>query len=129
MGIFTKKQPHEPVNRVILFVSDESTRNVCEVLYVERIVDGRIITENADLVLPLDDATIYNTADGLVYAFHMNLPYLKEIQHLAEVEKNIIIEQAFLYPGRMNGDASKNNLMTFVIVGVLGLITLVSLFT
>lgn len=51
-------------------------------------------------VLPKSDATVLNSENGLVYVYNVSLPYLDEVAHLAKVEENIVIGQAFLYPGR-----------------------------
>ncbi len=128
MELFKQKQPYKPLDRVIIFAHDESSKFFADILHIESIENGRIITDNAELVLPLEDAKTFTTNEGILYAFNMSLEYLKEVQHLGIVEKNIIIEQAFMYPGK-NREAEKSNLMTMVIIGALSLITIISLFT
>lgn len=127
MELFKQKQQNKPLDRVIVFAHDDSQKFYAETQFVLAIENGRIITENADLVLPLDDAKPFNTKDGILYAFNVSLDYLKEVQHLAEVEKNIIIQQAFLYPGR-NIDAQKSSMTNLIVIGALSLITIISLF-
>ena len=128
MELFKQKQPYKPLDRVIIFAHDESSKFFADILHIESIENGRIITDNAELVLPLEDANTFTTNEGILYAFNMSLEYLKEVQHLGIVEKNIIIEQAFMYPGK-NREAEKSNLMNMVIIGALSLITIISLFT
>jgi hypothetical protein len=128
MELFKQKQPYKPLDRVIIFAHDESSKFFADILHIESIENGRIITDNAELVLPLEDAKTFTTNEGILYAFNMSLEYLKEVQHLGIVEKNIIIEQAFMYPGK-NREAEKSNLMNMVIIGALSLITIISLFT
>jgi hypothetical protein len=128
MELFKQKQPYKPLDRVIVFAHDESSKFFADILHIESIENGRIITDNAELVLPLEDAKTFSTNEGILYAFNMSLEYLKEVQHLGIVEKNIIIEQAFMYPGK-NREAEKSNLMNMVIIGALSLITIISLFT
>ena len=128
MELFKQKQPYKPLDRVIIFAHDESSKFFADILHIESIENGRIITDNAELVLPLEDAKIFTTNEGILYAFNMSLEYLKEVQHLGIVEKNIIIEQAFMYPGK-NREAEKSNLMNMIIIGALSLITIISLFT
>lgn len=128
MELFKQKQPYKPLDRVIIFAHDESSKFFADILHIESIENGRIITDNAELVLPLEDAKTFSTNEGILYAFNMSLEYLKEVQHLGIVEKNIIIEQAFMYPGK-NREAEKSNLMNMVIIGALSLITIISLFT
>jgi hypothetical protein len=127
MELFKQKQPYKPLDRVIVFAHDESSKFFADILHIESIENGRIITDNAELVLPLEDAKTFTTNEGILYAFNMSLEYLKEVQHLGIVEKNIIIEQAFMYPGK-NREAEKSNLMNMVIIGALSLITIISLF-
>jgi hypothetical protein len=127
MDIFNKKQSIKTLDRVIIFAHDESQKFYAETQYVLAIEDGRIITENADLVLPYEDAKPFSTKEGILYAYNVSLEYLKEVQHLAEVEKNIIVQQAFLYPGR-GFDSAKSNLNNLIIIGALSLITIISLF-
>lgn len=127
MELFKQKQQNKPLDRVIIFAHDESQKFYADYQQVLAIENGRIITDNADLVLPLDDAKPFSTKDGILYAFNVSLDYLKEVQHLAEVEKNIIIQQAFLYPGR-HLDAQKSNMTNLIVIGALALITIISLF-
>jgi hypothetical protein len=111
-----------------VFASDESEKFYANMYYVSQIESGRIITENAELVLPLEDAKPFVSKDGMIYAYNVSLEYLKEVQHLGEVEKNIIIQQAFLYPGRAFAE-KQNNMMNYVIIGVLTLVAIVGMFT
>ena len=127
MELFKNKQPYKPLDRVIIFANDQSEKFYASLHYVVEIDNGRIITENSDLVLPFEDAKAFNTNEGVLYAFNCSLDYLKESQNLAEVEKNIIISQAFLYPGRSR-DEQKSSLTNLVIIGALSLITIISLF-
>jgi hypothetical protein len=129
MEIIKSKQTYQPLDRVIIFAHDQSEKFYCETYYALDVRNGRIICENEELVLPLEDARVFNTKEGLMYAFNMSLEYLKEIQHLAQVEKNIIIEQAFLYPGRGSKDESKSNMMQYVIIGSLSLLAIIGMMT
>lgn len=73
-------------------------KDICEILDVED--DQGDYIKAGYYVLPKTDATVLNSDDGLVYTYNVSLPYLNEIAHLAKVEENIVIGQAFLYPGR-----------------------------
>ena len=125
-----KRETQQPksLDRVIVFANDESEKFYCNIYYVQNIESGRIITENADLVLPIEDAKPFVTDEGMLYAYNVSLEYLKEVQHLGEVEKNIIIQQAFLYPGRAFAE-KQSNMTNLVIIGVLALIAIVGMFT
>lgn len=103
---------------------NENSHSV-QVLDVQDIVKNRIVTEK--YVFPMDDATIRQGTDGTYFCFNAALPYLTETAHLAEVEKNIIIEQAFLYPGKHSLDKGKSNAMTYVVMGVLGLVAIIGI--
>lgn len=77
---------------------EEGSTDVCEVLEVTD--DEGDYIKAGYYLLPKSDATVLHSEDGLVYAYNVSLPYQKEVSHLAKVEENIIIGQAFLYPGR-----------------------------
>lgn len=77
-------------------------------------------------VLPIADATVYTSDYGLVYAYNCSLPYLTEIGHLAEVERNMIVHQAFLYQGRTA--PAKPPIMMILLVGLLGLLAVIGMF-
>ncbi|WP_336791149.1 hypothetical protein [Paenibacillus sp. MMO-177] len=99
--------------------------NHCEILDITEVQKDRIITSK--YVLPIADATISTSSDGLVYSFHCSLPYLHETAHLADVEINTIMEQAFAYTGRTQ-PPPKTPLMLVGLVGLLGLLALVGMF-
>ncbi|MEK4240372.1 hypothetical protein [Paenibacillus sp. FSL H7-0714] len=102
-----KKEEKINLGRVVLFrnytaqkAEDLHTgdKDVCEILEVED--DQGEYIRAGYYVLPKADATVLSNEDGLVYVYNVSLPYLEEVAHLAKVEENIIIGQAFLYPGR-----------------------------
>lgn len=92
-------------------VEERKDNRICEVVSIDEIQKDRIVA--GKYVLPISDATVYNSPSGLTYAYNMALPYLKEITHLAEVEKNIIIGQAYLYQGK-NVPTGKPNAFMWV---------------
>lgn len=97
------KQQTKNLGRVIVFRDYENNegmagQNVVEVYHVDDVYKDRIST--GKFTLPIADATVLNSSEGLVYCYNVNLPYLQEASHLAEVEKNIVIGQAYLYQGR-----------------------------
>lgn len=104
--------------------TEENKGQTVEILDVERIEKDRIVAGR--YVLPLSDATIHNSDDGLVYSYNCSLPYLAEAAHLAEVERNIIVGQAFNYAGRTQ--PGKSNVMTYVLIGVLALLAVIGMF-
>lgn len=105
-----KKREKPMKNQVIVFSSrDDSGGRVCEIMDVKEIVENRLVTEKC--VLPLSDAEVYNSSGGMIYAYNVSFEYLTETQHLAEVEKNIIVRQAFDYPNRTEPKGSANGLM------------------
>ncbi|MMZ56020.1 hypothetical protein D1872_178970 [compost metagenome] len=73
-------------------------KDVCEILDVTD--DQGDYIKAGYYLLPKSDATVLTNEDGLVYVYNVSVPYLDEVAHLAKVEENIIIGQAFLYPGR-----------------------------
>lgn len=95
-----------------------------EVLDVQRIEKDRIITSK--YVLPIADASSCTSDDGMVYCYNCSLPYIQETAHLAEVEKNTIVQQAFLYAGRTAPVRTSG--LVWVLVGFLGLLALVGMF-
>lgn len=96
-----------------------------DILDVQEIYKDRIITSK--YVLPLSDAVRSTSNDGVVYSYHASLPYLTETAHLAEVEKNTIISQAFLYQGR-NTPTNKTSPLVLILVAVLGLLAIIGMF-
>lgn len=103
---------------------DDDRNTVCEVLDITSIGQDRIVTSK--YVLPLSDAAISNSEEGLVYSFNCSLPYLTETAHLAEVEQNIIVQQAFLYAGRTQ--PVKTNMMMVMIICFMGLLAVIGMF-
>jgi hypothetical protein len=111
-------------NKVWELVGNDKTPT-CEIYDVEDIKADRILTYRH--TLPLADANIVSGSEGMYYCYNASLPYLTETAHLAEVEKNIIIGQAYLYKGRTA--APKNaNLMMFVVMGAMFLLAMVGMF-
>lgn len=123
------KQQKQQLGRAILFGQlnysyddkkgwiEDSVRKdnrTCEVVSIDEVHNDRIMAGN--YVLPLSDATIYNSPSGLTYAYNVSLPYLKEIAHLAEVEKNIVIGQAYLYQGKNIPSGKPSAFMWFMVI-------------
>lgn len=117
-----KTEVKENLGRVALFRSHDAQTyeelggggaDVFEILNVQEIRQDTIIA--GKYVLPRSDAKILNSESGLVYCYHVSLPYLNEISHLAEVEKNIVIGQAYLYKGH-NIPNGKPNLFQWALV-------------
>jgi hypothetical protein len=98
----------------------------CEILPIQEIDQQYIKTSR--YVLPIADATVCTSEEGLVYSYNCALPYIQEVAHLAEVEKNIIMAQAFLYPGRAALTPPKPNIMLILMVGVMALLALIGMF-
>ena len=129
MGILkTNKQPYKPLDRVIVFASDQSEKYYSNIYNVDRIESGHIIasSEDEEIVIPISDAKPFVSSEGMIYAVNCNLDYLSEIQHLGEVERNIIVQQAFAYPGT-SFEPSKSNMLLYVIAGILGLVAIVAM--
>jgi hypothetical protein len=125
--VFKRQEHPKSLDRVIVFAGDQSEKFYCDVYYVQSIEAGRIITENQEVILPLEDAKPFVTKEGMMYAYNASLEYLNEVQHLGEVEKNIVISQAFLYPGRALGE-KQSNMTNILVIGVLALVAIVGLF-
>lgn len=125
-----QKQPHKPLDRVVIFASDESEKFYCNVYNVDRTESGYIVAmrDDEEIVIPMSDAKPFVSNEGMIYAVNCTLELLKEYQHLGEVEKNIIVPQAFSYPGT-NFEAQKSNMMWYIVVGVLGLIAILGMVT
>jgi hypothetical protein len=114
---------YDPDARRWVQTADDKGQTV-EILDVERIEQDHLIAGR--YVLPLADAAIHNSGDGLVYSYNASLPYLTEIAHLGEVERNIIVGQAFLYAGRASA-AAKPNLLMFGLVALLGVLAVIGM--
>lgn len=99
--------------------------DMVEILRVSDVTPTHVIADH--YVLPVEDATLMNSDDGLVYVYNASLPYLTEVAHLAEVEKNIIMGQAFHYPGR-NMPKVGPNLFQWVLVGMIFVIAAMAIF-
>lgn len=112
-------------NDVITSAHYESA-SVCEVLDVLDIFKDRIITDK--YVLPLADAVIHTSSEGTVYSYNCTLPYLEEVAHLAEVEQNIIISQAFAYHGRMQPKPPQTPIMVYVMLAILAILAIIGMF-
>lgn len=117
-----KKEEIEYMGRVLLFKNhgavlsseiESGAKDIVEILPIREIRQGNVITHS--FVLPEKDATIMQSDEGMVYAYNVSLPYLKETAHLAEVEKNLVIDKAFNYPGRSN-PGNKINIFQWVLV-------------
>lgn len=102
----------------------EGQNRMCEILTVREVKPDRILTDK--FVLPISDAEIYNSPYGLTYCYNAALPYVKEVAHLAEVEENIVIGQAYLYAGK-NIPTGKPNLLTWVLILFLGLLAVMGM--
>jgi|SRR5690625_2228056 len=124
MEIWKKGSDPALTDRVIVFYNDQGEGRTCHVSDVLEVTDGRIITTDRRFVLPLSDASIYTSASGLVYAYNVNLPYLQEIEHLADVEENIIVSQAFDYAGR-TPKATGTSGFAWAVTIMLGVIVLI----
>lgn len=103
------------IGRVVLFRGfdarkaddlQEGDKDVCEIIDVED--DQGEYIRAGYYVLPKADASVLNSEKGLVYVYNVSVPYLEEVAHLAKVEENIIVGQAFLYPGRNMPKTSPN---------------------
>lgn len=137
----SKSQPNISLGKVIVYgsptysydpeekdwvrMSGGNDMSMVDILDIQEIQSDRIITSK--YVLPLADGVRSTSNDGIVYTYCASLPYLTETAHLAEVEKNTIISQAFLYAGR-NTATGKTSPLVWVMVGVLGLMALIGMF-
>lgn len=104
--------------------NDNDKSSTCEVLDIQDIERNRIITSK--YVLPIADASILTSDEGLIYSYNCSLPYIQETAHLAEVERNTIMQQAFLYAGRTT--ANKPSGILWVLIGLLGLLAIIGMF-
>lgn len=104
---------------------EDDKTTTCEVLDVQEVQRDRVITYK--YVLPLSDASISASEDGLIYSYNSSLPYLTETAHMAEIEKNIIMQQAFAYSGRTQ-PPTKTPMFVIVLVGVLVLLAIIGMF-
>lgn len=104
--------------------NEDDRSSVCTILDVQEVTQDKVITSH--YVLPMSDATISTSDDGLVYSFNCSLPYLQETAHLAEIEKNTIMNQAFNYPGRTQ--QAKTSGVMWLLIGLLGLLAIIGMF-
>lgn len=121
------------LGRVVLFRGYEDTKaedlkaqgnDVVEIMDVSDDQGEYIRADH--YVLPKSDATVLNSDQGLVYVYNVSLPYLEEVAHLAKVEENIIVGQAFLYQGR-NVPKSGPNLFQWCVFGGLFLLSMIAI--
>lgn len=116
---------YDPAEKEFVRMSGGTEMSTCDILDIQDIQQDRIVTSK--YVLPIADAVRSTSNEGIVYSYCASLPYLKETAHLAEVEKNTIISQSFLYQGR-NTPNGKTAPIVWVLVGVLGLMSLIGMF-
>lgn len=115
---------HDPGQGAWVPENDGDKTPKVEILDIQDI--DRDYIKTSKYVLPVADATVCTSDSGLVYSYNCGLPYLEETAHLAEVEKNMIVSQAFLYAGRTQ--PGKTNLMMIVLVALLGLLAVIGMF-
>lgn len=135
-----KNEPKISLGKVIIFgnpnyhydkdagqfvpTNENDKSSVCSILDVQEVTQDKIVTSH--YVLPMSDASISTSDDGLIYSFNCSLPYLRETAHLAEVEKNIVMNQAFNYPGRT--PQQKTGGVMWLLIGLLGLLAIIGMF-
>lgn len=128
------KEVKQNLGRVVLFrnfLAKKETdlqpgdRDMIDILDVDGV--GNDFIRAGSYVLPTGDATVVNSDEGLVYVYNVSLPYLSEIQHLAQVEKNIVIGQAYLYQGRNVPNGKVPTILWFVIalIFVMGIVAII----
>lgn len=105
--------------------AEYESATICEILEVREIFKDRIVTDK--YVLPISDAVIHTSSEGTVYSYNCTLPYLAEVAHLAEVEQNIIISQAFAYQGRSQ-PKQQTPIILYILVGFMGLLAIIGMF-
>lgn len=115
---------HDPERNAWLPENRDDKTPTVEIMDIQEI--DREYIRTSRYVLPLKDATIHTSDEGLVYSYNGSLPYLAEVAHLAEVEKNIIMQQAFLYQGRTA--PAKTPIMMILLVALLGLLAVIGMF-
>lgn len=134
MGFKKQEEVSIDLGRVVLFrdykaqTAEEVTaggQGFVEILEVDDVKPEYI--RAGRYVLPVTDATITNSDDGIVYAYNVSLAYLQEIAHLGEVEQNIVVGQAFVYPGRVN-PGGKSNILPILMFAAMFLISSFAIF-
>lgn len=96
-----------------IIISDDS--ELCEILEVREQIGNDLYC--GEHILPIDDASLVKIGmEGRVYFYNCSLPYINEIQHLAEVEKNLVINKALVFAGEINEKKSVSFFWYFVAV-------------
>lgn len=96
-----------------------------EIMQISEVTQEYLVADH--YVLPIADALKINSDDGLVYVYNASLPYLQETAHLAEVEKNIVFNGAFMYPGR-NMNKGQPSIFQWALVVMIFLVATFAIF-
>lgn len=99
---------------------------VVEILDVQEVRKDHIITPK--YIIPLADAQIANSSEGIVYTVNAFLPYLTEAAHLAEVEKSLVFGNTYVYQGRKSLKPGASPPIMWLLVVFLGLMAIVGMF-
>lgn len=70
-------------------------------------------------VLPIGDAAVRISEKGRVYFYNCPAAYLEETKHLAQVEQQIIIEKALIYPNHRQPEVEGGSKKAvFLVLGI-----------
>lgn len=110
-----KSDKEKTVDRVVI-VSDDDT--LCRILNVQREDEGNLYC--GSLIVPIADASLVKISDlGRVFFYNCSIPYINEIQHLAEVEKNLVINKALVFKGEVEEKKGPGFFMYLVVIGLI----------
>jgi hypothetical protein len=107
------------IDRVVIVTEED---DLCKIIEVDEEHSGNLYCE--EHILPLNDASLVKISEkGRVFFYNCSLPYINEIQHLAQVEQNLVINKALIFKGEEN-DKNGPGMFTYLLV-VLAFIALV----
>lgn len=105
----------ETRDRVII-ISDDDT--LCKILDVQKEDEGNL--HCGELIVPVADASMVKISEqGRVFFYNCSIPYINEIYHLAEVEKNLVINKALVVRGDQDEKRGPGLFMYFIVAALI----------
>lgn len=106
----------------VIILSDDT--NEIQVLDIEKREGGNLYCDG--LIVPAADASdVRISEDGRVYLYNCSLGYINEIQHLAQVEENIVLNKALHFRGDEDVFKKKTSFFQWVVTFMIFIVVLV----
>lgn len=101
----------------VIIVSDED--DLVRILDAEEI-NGNLHSVDQSVVVPVADASMVKIgSEGRVFFYNCSLPYINEIYHLAEVEKNLVLNKALVFKYEQDEKKGPGLFMYFIIAALI----------